>query len=45
MLKEGDNIGKCLVEGIYIRIGGLIKTWVDAIQQGMRHLMGDDVVG
>ena len=44
VLKQRDDIGERLVEGKDIRIGRFAESAVDAVQQGVRGLVGDDIV-
>ena len=44
MLKERDDIGEGLVKSQHIRVAGLFEAAVQAIEQGMRCFMRNDIV-
>ncbi len=43
MLEQRDDVGERLVEGRHVRVRGLLEAAVQAVQQRMRHLVGNDV--
>ncbi len=45
MLEQGHDVGEGLVEGRDVRVRGLLEAAMQAVQQGMGHLVGDDVGG
>jgi hypothetical protein len=45
LLEEGQDVRKGFVEGPEVSIGRLYEPAVQAVQQGVGGLMGDDVVG
>ncbi len=44
VLEQRDDVGERLVEGEDVRIGGLAEASVQAVEQGVRRLVRDDVV-
>ena len=44
VLEDGDDVGEGLVEGDHVDVGGLEHAAVHAVEDRVRHLVGDDVV-
>ena len=44
MLEQRDDVGERLVEGEHVGVARLVEAPVDAVEQRVRHLVGDDVV-
>ena len=44
MLEHSHYVGESLVQRQYIRIRGLQQSMMNAINNGMRYLMGNDVM-
>ena len=45
VLEQRDDIGEGLVKGRYIRVRGILEAAMQAVEQGVGHLVGDDVAG
>ena len=45
MLEQRDDVGERLVKGQHVRVRGFLEAPMQAVEQRMRHLMGDDVAG
>ena len=45
VLEEGDYVGEGFVEGENVRVGRLDEAAVQAVEQRVRGLVRDDVVG
>ena len=44
MLEERDDVGERLVEGVDVAVRRLVEARVNAVEKGVRRLVGDDVV-
>ena len=44
MLEQRDDVGEALVERQHVDVGRLEEIAAQAVHDGVRHLVGDDVV-
>ena len=45
MLEDSDDVGEGLVEGEHVGVGGVLEAPVHPVEQRVRRLVRDDVVG
>ena len=44
MLHQGDDVGERFVQREHVGVGRLVEAAVHAVEDGVRRLVGDDVV-